>query len=126
MKNLLTVACLVILPLTSIAQGERYKQITDPQLTSIRKEAPCSSFTSYTNEKDAAVNTRKDGPFRLSLNGKWKFNYVDSFSTRPTDFMLPEKNVSDWADIQVPGNWERQGFGIPIYVNTSYEFSSPG
>ena len=126
MKNLLTVACLVILPLTSIAQGERYKQITDPQLTSIRKEAPCSSFTSYTNEKDAAVNNRKDGTFRLSLNGKWKFNYVDSFSTRPTDFMLPEKNVSDWADIQVPGNWERQGFGIPIYVNTSYEFCSPG
>lgn len=122
MKNLLTVACLVILPLTSIAQGERYKQITDPQLTSIRKEAPRSSFTSYTNEKDAAVNNRKDGTFRLSLNGKWKFNYVDSFSTRPTDFMLPEKNVSDWADIQVPGNWERQGFGIPIYVNTSYEF----
>lgn len=40
--------------------------------------------------------------------------------------MLPEKNVSDWADIQVPGNWERQGFGIPIYVNTSYEFCSPG
>ena len=110
MKNLLTVACLVILPLTSIAQGERYKQITDPQLTSIRKEAPCSSFTSYTNEKDAAVNNRKDGTFRLSLNGKWKFNYVDSFSTRPTDFMLPVKNVSDWADIQVPGNWERQGF----------------
>ena len=126
MKNLLTVVCLVILPLTSIAQGERYKQITDPQLTSIRKEAPCSSFTSYTNEKDAAVNNRKDGTFRLSLNGKWKFNYVDSFSTRPTDFMLPEKNVSDWADIQVPGNWERQGFGIPIYVNTSYEFCSPG
>ena len=126
MKNLLTVACLVILPLTSIAQGERYKQITDPQLTSIRKEAPRSSFTSYTNEKDAAVNNRKDGTFRLSLNGKWKFNYVDSFSTRPTDFMLPEKNVSDWADIQVPGNWERQGFGIPIYVNTSYEFCSPG
>lgn len=54
MKNLLTVACLVILPLTSIAQGERYKQITDPRLTSIRKEAPRSSFTSYTNEKDAA------------------------------------------------------------------------
>ena len=66
MKNLLTVVCLVILPLTSIAQGERYKQITDPQLTSIRKEAPCSSFTSYTNEKDAAVNNRRGGKFRLS------------------------------------------------------------
>ena len=126
MKNLLTVACFVILPLSSTAQGDRYKQITDPNLTSINRETPRSTFTSYTNEKDATANNRKDGTLRLSLNGKWKFNYVDSFSTRPTDFMLPEKDVSDWADIEVPGNWERQGFGIPIYVNTSYEFCSPG
>ena len=126
MKNLLTVACFVILPLSSTAQGDRYKQITDPNLTSINRETPRSTFTSYTNEKDAMANNRKDGTLRLSLNGKWKFNYVDSFSTRPTDFMLPEKDVSDWADIEVPGNWERQGFGIPIYVNTSYEFCSPG
>ena len=126
MKNLLMVACFVILPLSSTAQGDRYKQITDPNLTSINRETPRSTFTSYTNEKDATANNRKDGTLRLSLNGKWKFNYVDSFSTRPTDFMLPEKDVSDWADIEVPGNWERQGFGIPIYVNTSYEFCSPG
>lgn len=40
MKNLLTVVCLVILPLTSIAQGERYKQITDPQLTKYTQRSP--------------------------------------------------------------------------------------
>ena len=126
MKYLLTVACLAMLPLSSFGQGERYKQITDPKLTSINKEAPRSTFTSYTNEKDAVANNWKDGTFLLSLNGKWKFNYVDSFSMRPTDFMLPEKSVSDWADITVPGNWELQGFGTPIYVNTTYEFCSPG
>ena len=80
MKYLLTVACLAMLPLSSFGQGERYKQITDPKLTSINKEAPRSTFTSYTNEKDAVANNRKDGTFLLSLNGKWKFNYVDSFS----------------------------------------------
>lgn len=53
MKNLLTVACFVILPLSSTAQGDRYKQITDPNLTSINRETPRSTFTSYTNEKDA-------------------------------------------------------------------------
>ena len=71
MKNLLTVACFVILPLSSTAQGDRYKQITDPNLTSINREAPRSTFTSYTNEKDATANNRKDGTLRLSLNGKW-------------------------------------------------------
>ena len=46
MKNLLTVACFVILPLSSTAQGDRYKQITDPNLTSINRETPRSTFTS--------------------------------------------------------------------------------
>lgn len=27
-----------------------------------------------------------------------------------------------WADINVPGNWERQGYGTAIYVNETYEF----
>lgn len=128
MRNLTAFACLVCLPFVAVnaQQEDRYKQITDPNLTSINKETPRSTFTSYTNEKDAALNNRKDGTLRLSLNGKWKFNYVDSFPDRPTDFMLPQTNVSHWADIQVPGNWELQGFGTPIYVNTTYEFCSPG
>ena len=112
-KKYLLLVYLTALPLALSAQGDRYKQITDPNLTSINRETPRSTFTSYTNEKDAIVNNRKDGTLRLSLNGKWKFNYVDSFATRAADFMLPEKNVSNWADIEVPGNWERQGFGIP-------------
>ena len=39
-----------------------------------------------------------------------------------------EENFNDksWSDINVPGNWEIQGFGVPIYVNASYEFVSPG
>ena len=27
-----------------------------------------------------------------------------------------------WNDIKVPGNWEVQGFGTPIYTNHGYEF----
>lgn len=115
-----------LLPLALTAQEDRYAQITNPNLTSIRKEAPRSTFTSYTNEADAVINNRKNGTFRLSLNGKWKFDYVENFADRPTDFMEPHADVSSWADINVPGNWELQGFGTPIYVNSRYEFCSPG
>ncbi|WP_294588471.1 glycoside hydrolase family 2 TIM barrel-domain containing protein [uncultured Bacteroides sp.] len=113
-------------PLTLIAQEGRYEQITNPKLTSINKEAPRSTFTSYTTETDAIINDRTNGTFRLSLNGKWKFSYVENFADRPTDFMNERTNVNHWPDINVPGNWELQGFGTPIYVNTSYEFCSPG
>ena len=60
------------------------------------------------------------------LNGKWKFNYVENFADRPTDFMNVRTEVNRWPDINVPGNWELQGFGTPIYVNQPYEFCSKG
>lgn len=105
------------LPVALAAQEDRYAQITNPKLTSINKEPPRSTFTSYTNEADAVVNDRKNGTFRISLNGKWKFNYVENFADRPTDFMDIHADVSKWPDINVPGNWELQGFGTPVYVN---------
>ena len=114
------------LPVALAAQEDRYAQITNPKLTSINKEPPRSAFTSYTNEADAVVNDRKNGTFRISLNGKGKFNYVENFADRPTDFMDIHADVSKWPDINVPGNWELQGFGTPVYVNQSYEFCSPG
>ena len=94
-----------LLPLALAAQEDRYAQITNPRLTNINKEQPRSTFTSYTNEADAVINDRKNGTFRISLNGKWKFNYVENFADRPTDFMDARTDVSRWPDIDVPGNW---------------------
>ena len=126
MKNNLLLLSLLFLPIAGMAQdSDRYATITNPELTSIGREAPRSTFTSYTNEDDAVRNNRKDGTYRLSLNGTWKFNYVENFNERPTDFMKPDFDAGKWNDIKVPGNWERQGYGTPIYVNTSYEFTSP-
>lgn len=126
MKRIIYLSCLALFPLILFAQDERYEQITNPKLTSIRKEVPRSTFTSYSSEENAIINDRKNGTFRLSLNGKWKFNYVERFDDRPTDFMSPRTDVSRWPDIEVPGNWELQGYGTPIYVNIPYEFCSPG
>ena len=125
-KKHLLLTCLAVLPLALSAQENRYEEITSPKLTSINKEPSRSTFTSYTTEADAVINDRKNGTFRLSLNGKWKFHYVETFSDRPTDFMNERTDVSRWPDINVPGNWELQGFGTPIYVNQPYEFCSPG
>ena len=47
MKKLTFITCLVLLPLALQAQEDRYDQLTNPKLTSINKEAPRSTFTSY-------------------------------------------------------------------------------
>lgn len=63
-------------------------------------------------------------PYYMSLNGKWKFKWTRGVEARPTGFQSDTANTTDWDDINVPGNWERQGYGTPVYVNTSYEFDS--
>lgn len=124
-QNLLL--CLAAFPLALTAQeNNRYEEITNPKLTSINREPARSTFTSYVTEADAVINDRKNGTYRLSLNGKWKFHYVEAFADRPTDFMMDRVDASRWPDINVPGNWELQGFGTPIYVNHPYEFCSSG
>ena len=56
------------------------------------------------------------------LNGDWKFKWVDSPAKAPTDFFKADYDVSEWGPIQVPANWELNGYGTPIYVNVDNEF----
>lgn len=63
-------------------------------------------------------------PYYLDLNGQWKFKWTQNPDKRPADFYKDTYDVSSWANITVPGNWEMQGYGIPMYVNERYEFAS--
>lgn len=64
-------------------------------------------------------------PYYLDLNGKWKFHWTKNVATRPQGFQNPDYDVTGWDNITVPGNWERQGYGTTVYVNTTYEFDTP-
>ena len=56
----------------------------------------------------------------LSLDGTWKFNWVENADQRPTDFYKADLDDSKWSNIQMPGNWEMLGFGQPEYVNNGF------
>ena len=59
-----------------------------------------------------------------SLDGVWKFRYADDVRALPADATAADADTSAWNDIRVPGNWELQGHGTPIYVNTRYEYAT--
>ncbi|MDR0893732.1 MAG: DUF4981 domain-containing protein [Prevotellaceae bacterium] len=126
MKRFIPILCLACIPLSIMAQEDRYGQLTDPKLLGLNKEPARATFTSYISEEDAIVNDRTTGTFRISLNGKWKFNYVENIADRPTTFMNERFDDKKWPNINVPGNWEVQGFGTPVYVNVGWTFVSPG
>jgi beta-galactosidase len=54
---------------------------------------------------------------QLSLNGTWKFFYAETPEETPAGFYEPGFNDRMWKPIIVPGNWEMQGFGDPLFRN---------
>ena len=127
-KILITLMALISFSLFAQKQENRYSEITNPKLVNINKLPARSSFFSFTNTEEAKnASYSSKGSNVLLLNGTWKFHYSENFSQRPMkDFYNLQFDAQSWSDIQVPGNWEIQGFGTPIYVNTTYEFTSPG
>ncbi|MBT5426018.1 MAG: beta-galactosidase, partial [Bacteroidetes bacterium] len=94
----------------------------NPGVFNINREAPRASFYSYASEKSALADNRDGSEFYFSLNGKWHFNWVRSPDERPFYFFKDDYDVRDWDMIEVPSNWEVQGYGVPIYVNVGYPF----
>ena len=64
----------------------------------------------------------KECPEILSLDGQWFFHWSRNPEERPKNFYREDYNVSQWNKITVPGNWQTQGYGTPIYININYPF----
>ncbi|KAF5548239.1 beta-galactosidase [Fusarium mexicanum] len=76
-------------------------------------------FYSYPNRESAISFNREESYFH-SLNGTWKFHYDISPLDAP---IWQTANTSSWADIEVPGMWQLQGYGHPHYTDIDYPFS---
>lgn len=93
--------------------------------TGLNKLNPHAYVLPVDNEKDFRNASYESSEWYQSLNGTWKFKWVRNPDKRPKNFYKPNFHVANWANIEVPGNWERQGYGLPIYVNETYEFVDP-
>ena len=79
--------------------------------------------TSYSFDDEAkALDGNREASRMVSLNGTWKFKFVEDVPQAPLDFFNEGYDVTAWDDIKVPSCWEMQGFGYPIYTNTTYPF----
>ena len=78
---------------------------------------PCHTSYFAFESLDAARGDKKASANYISLNGKWKFNWVANANERPTDFYKTDYDDSKWNTIAMPGNWELNGYGDPEYVN---------
>jgi beta-galactosidase len=77
----------------------------------------------YATIEQALEGAREASPFYQSLNGDWKFRWVEKPADRPRGFQEPGFDDTGWDTIPVPSNWQLHGFGRPIYINQPYPFA---
>lgn len=100
----------------------RVHEWENPKIFNINKEEPHATFVPFPDLDRFLHLERMKSPLIQSLNGRWKFHWVERPADRPVDFFKESFDVSRWDEIEVPSNWEFQGYGTPIYVNQPYEF----
>lgn len=107
------------------ASAQSFNEWLDPEVNAVNRAPMHAANFAFRNGENAALSQeRQKSANYLSLNGTWKFNWVNDADQRPTDFWRKDFNDKGWDNIQVPGIWELNGYGDPIYVNTQYAWQS--
>ena len=119
------IVLLVLIGATACSEARKETTINDwenPAVLHINKEPARASFFAFESLDLAVAGDPASSDYYRSLNGRWKFHWVRKPGDRPRDFWKAGFDASDWADIDVPSNWELQGYGVPHYINIEYVF----
>jgi beta-galactosidase len=90
----------------------------------INKEAPHATMFPFQTRDAALINDKEQSDNFLLLNGLWQFNWQRSPKNIPENFAALDFDDQDWQQIPVPGNWETEGFGYPIYLDERFPFTT--
>ena len=110
MKRLLTaivgLSAMLLALGTAEAKKNELPDWQDPQIVQVNRLPMTASFQS--------------GGLNLSLNGMWKFAWYETIDSRSMDFYKTDFVDADWDNMPVPGMWELNGYGDPVYKNVGY------
>lgn len=91
-------------------------------VTQINRYPMHTPYGAYESVEQALEGDRNRSKFVFSLNGLWKFHMYDSPESVEDGFYREDFDISGWADMPVPSNWELNGYGKPVYTNMLYPF----
>ncbi|TDW44634.1 beta-galactosidase [Flavobacterium sp. 270] len=121
-KNRILLLCVLVLCVSNVTGQETRNDWENPEVFQINREPARASFLPYADETAAVQDNYANSPYYFSLNGKWKFSWSPTPDQRPKDFYKTDFSTLHWNELQVPSNWELNGYGIPIYTNITYPF----
>jgi beta-galactosidase len=88
-------------------------------------EPPHTTLMPYADLEQALAADRTRSPYRIGLDGRWKFAHADRPDDRDPDFHRTDLDDSSWDTLPVPSCWQLHGYDVPIYVNITYPWWGP-
>ena len=82
-----------------------------------------TDFVTFPHTSQIINSDWRESSAYLSLNGSWKFKWVNSPSKLPANFESLTYDDRHWDNFQVPANWELNGYGFPMYTTSGFEFT---
>ncbi|PCJ98726.1 MAG: beta-galactosidase [Flavobacteriaceae bacterium] len=121
MKNVVF-AITLIFAMNLLCSQEGNNEWENPMKIDSNKESGRTAFVLFDDEASAKTSKPENSNLYKSLNGTWKFNLVKNPVNRPKDYYSTSFLDKEWNTIEVPSNWELEGFDTPIYTNIVYPF----
>ena len=114
-KLLLCMVCGVV----TMASAQKAPVWKDAGVNQQNREPRRAHFFAFESE-DKAKGDKEASERFLSMEGKWKFNFVKNHQDAPKGFYALKYDDSKWVDFPVPGLFEMEGYGDKIYKNVGY------
>lgn len=121
-----------ITKVTPVIHGDFNEWDNRVDIFQINREGARSFFIPYSDMRTLLLDVKKD-PLNsvkikdsnniISLNGKWRFSIDYKVKNRNLDFFNIDYDTSTWDYINVPSNWQMEGYDFPIYVNFRYPWT---
>jgi beta-galactosidase len=84
----------------------------DPTVVGMNRERGRALLASYDSVEDLDAGRRRN---RLDLDGRWSFQWVEGLRGFDLDAAGASGPQGD-GEITVPGAWQLQGYGVPMYL----------
>ena len=112
-----------------LLQAQTGKEWDNPRISSVNRETAHTTSIPMANHDDVASCDMTRSPWYMSLDGKWKFLWVNQPSKATAAQCAKDYNDQAWTEIDVPSSWQVWGlqhgksWDKPLYCNVAYPFS---
>ena len=109
--------CAIVVATAAMAQDPYWE---NPEMFAENRLPARATLMPYPSADEAFA--RGESSLVKDISGEWRFHWTATPAERPEGFWAVDYDDEAWGTMPVPGNWELNGYGYPIYTNIVYPF----